>query len=134
MPTPKIKFLPLYKQHQRAWSFVPYNQHFKLIMDIDLNFLCIRRTIRYLLSTHHPSAKSIYNYTFDFYTFKSAMLVQVALDLRGFSLRVSRFTRHLYFFQKNSNYAIPSIYAVVSYHFGFQFLTANQNIMFQLFL
>ena len=38
--------------------------------------------------------------------------IQVALDLRGFNLRVSRFTRRLYFFQKNSNYAIPSIYAV----------------------
>ena len=40
--------------------------------------------------------------------------VQVALDLRGFSLRVSRFTRCLYFFQKNSSYTISSIYATIS--------------------
>ena len=32
--------------------------------------------------------------------------IQVALDLRGFNLRVSRFTRRLYFFQKNLIYAI----------------------------
>ena len=77
---------------------------------------------------HNCSDVTLYSYHRTF----GRIFIQVALDLRGFTLRVSRLTRRLYFFWKNLTYAISSSYAEKCSSHSSNIQQTNQIIMFWL--